>query len=209
MRRRLVRNDAFYLNYPYQRSSSSHFFTIPESTHFSNNFSLFRFSTRYVEVFYCWGKNANINVCHNTEKDILQSPRNEIHTYKISWNFLVRFVDSGSRKTCNELVKRQRRSTTDPDASGDSHFHQRPQKYKRPTSRDSKPWFEQYGSRPRAMLDSLRSKELQRMVEDLKVVLFQINIFCRRQLTQNRMTVFVKFNQELHILFWNSNTQVS
>ena len=109
----------------------------------------------------------------NTEK-ALCSPLKIKH--KISWKV---FVDSGIRKTCDEFVKRQRRSTSDPDASGDSHFHQRPQKYKRPTSRDSKPWFEQYGSRPRAMLDSLRSKELQRMVEDLKVVPCQINI-CRR-----------------------------
>ena len=123
-------------------------------------------------------------LCSQLQLSLLCSPLKMKYIHiKFREIFLVRFVDSGSRKTCDELVKRQRRSTSDPDASGDSHFHQRPQKYKRPTSRDSKPWFEQYGSRPRAMLDSLRSKELQRMVEDLKVVLCQINIFCC-QLTQ-------------------------
>ena len=61
----------------------------------------------------------------------------------------------------NYPYQRRRRITTDPDASGD-----RPHKYKRPTSRHSKPWFEQY--RPTALLGSLDSSEHQRIVEDLK-----------------------------------------
>ena len=64
----------------------------------------------------------------------------------------------------NYPYQKQTADKTDPEASGDN----RPHKYKRPSSWDSKPWFEQYGRRPRAMLDSLGIKEHQRMVEDLK-----------------------------------------